>query len=221
MVLEIFDYDVDKMALVGPCATAGSVARALKSDFPDFGVLHDLSHIYLCHEEPAKHLPLIRNHLVAMHLGSSVSDRSHPLFGDTHPLFGMPGGDSDVPQLRDFVRVLFDIGYLRPAQRQHDAPQRSARPVCSFEIKPPEGVTPQTAIANMKRTWQRAWWAAFGRGPAMILTGPEGGFTPDEAAAIRAAPNSTAISLGPRILRAETAALAAIAAWMAAAGDWR
>ena len=63
--------------------------------------------------------------------------------------------------------------------------------------------------------------AAFGRGPALILTGPEGVFTPDEAAAIRAAPNSTAISLGPRILRAETAALAAIAAWMTAAGDWR
>jgi 16S rRNA (uracil1498-N3)-methyltransferase len=58
-------------------------------------------------------------------------------------------------------------------------------------------------------------------GPALILTGPEGGFTPDEAAAIRAAPNATAISLGPRILRAETAALAAVAAWMAAAGDWR
>jgi 16S rRNA (uracil1498-N3)-methyltransferase len=61
---------------------------------------------------------------------------------------------------------------------------------------------------------------AFKPGPALILTGPEGGFTPDEAAAIRAAPNATAISLGPRILRAETAALAAVAAWMSSAGDW-
>lgn len=63
--------------------------------------------------------------------------------------------------------------------------------------------------------------SAFQPGPALILTGPEGGFTAEEAAAIRAAPNSTAISLGPRILRAETAALAAVAAWMASAGDWR
>jgi 16S rRNA (uracil1498-N3)-methyltransferase len=62
---------------------------------------------------------------------------------------------------------------------------------------------------------------AFQPGPALILTGPEGGFTPDEAAAIRSAPNTTAVSLGPRILRAETAALAAVAAWMSAAGDWR
>ena len=58
-------------------------------------------------------------------------------------------------------------------------------------------------------------------GPALILTGPEGGFTDEERAAIRAAPNAVAVSLGPRILRAETAALAALAAFMAIAGDWR
>ena len=57
--------------------------------------------------------------------------------------------------------------------------------------------------------------------PSAILVGPEGGFTPEERAAIRATPGATGISLGPRILRAETAAAAAIAAWMCLAGDWR
>lgn len=62
---------------------------------------------------------------------------------------------------------------------------------------------------------------AFAPGPCIILTGPEGGFTNDERAAIRAAPNSVAVSLGPRILRAETAVLAALSAYMAVAGDWK
>ena len=61
---------------------------------------------------------------------------------------------------------------------------------------------------------------AFKSGAAVILVGPEGGFTDEERAAVRAAPNTIAVSLGPRILRAETAALAALAAWMSAAGDW-
>ena len=62
---------------------------------------------------------------------------------------------------------------------------------------------------------------AFEPGPALILTGPEGGFTEDERSLIRAAANAVPVSLGPRILRAETAALAALAAYMTVAGDWR
>jgi 16S rRNA (uracil1498-N3)-methyltransferase len=57
-------------------------------------------------------------------------------------------------------------------------------------------------------------------GPAAILIGPEGGFTDEERKAVRALPQATPISLGPRILRADTAALAAVALWMASAGDW-
>jgi len=56
--------------------------------------------------------------------------------------------------------------------------------------------------------------------PAAILIGPEGGFADEERAAIRALPQARAVSLGPRILRAETAAIAALSLWMAAAGDW-
>jgi 16S rRNA (uracil1498-N3)-methyltransferase len=59
------------------------------------------------------------------------------------------------------------------------------------------------------------------KSPAAILIGPEGGFDDEERAVIRAIPNAVAISLGPRILRADTAAAAALSLWMAAAGDWR
>ena len=59
------------------------------------------------------------------------------------------------------------------------------------------------------------------RGPAAILIGPEGGFDEAERAAIRALPQAVAIALGPRVLRADTAAAAAVAIWMSAAGDWQ
>ena len=59
----------------------------------------------------------------------------------------------------------------------------------------------------------------YAEGPAALLVGPEGGFDDAERAAIRAHPASVAISLGPRILRGETAAIAGMAVWMAEAGD--
>ena len=58
-------------------------------------------------------------------------------------------------------------------------------------------------------------------GPAAILIGPEGGFSPAERARLRSLPYVKAVGLGPRILRAETAAVAALAIWQAVRGDWR
>jgi len=56
--------------------------------------------------------------------------------------------------------------------------------------------------------------------PSALLIGPEGGFSVEERDLLRALPFVTPISLGPRILRAETAAVAALALWQAALGDW-
>jgi len=57
-------------------------------------------------------------------------------------------------------------------------------------------------------------------GPAALLIGPEGGFDDGERAAIRALPQARPVSLGPRILRGETAAIAGAALWMGLNGDW-
>jgi 16S rRNA (uracil1498-N3)-methyltransferase len=56
--------------------------------------------------------------------------------------------------------------------------------------------------------------------PAAILTGPEGGFTPAERAFLRGRAETWPVSLGPRILRAETAAISAMTLWQAVCGDW-
>lgn len=61
---------------------------------------------------------------------------------------------------------------------------------------------------------------AANSGPAALLIGPEGGFDAAERTAIRALACARPISLGPRILRGETAAIAATSLWMALNGDW-
>jgi len=58
-------------------------------------------------------------------------------------------------------------------------------------------------------------------GPWAVLVGPEGGFDPSELDALGKRPIVTSVGLGPRILRAETAAIAALACWQALVGDWR
>jgi 16S rRNA (uracil1498-N3)-methyltransferase len=57
-------------------------------------------------------------------------------------------------------------------------------------------------------------------GPWAILTGPEGGFDPSEREMLRGKPFTVPVSLGQRILRADTAALAALAVWQSIKGDW-
>ena len=72
--------------------------------------------------------------------------------------------------------------------------------------------------------------AMVGQAPALsgdrgqawaILIGPEGGFSADEQARLRALPNVVPLALGPRILRADTAAVAALTLWQTTLGDWR
>jgi 16S rRNA (uracil1498-N3)-methyltransferase len=99
-----------------------------------------------------------------------------------------------------------------------------------------DALTPGTAVIFCDEAGDEAgapWGGDVGRaGPARavleslrgrdaaILIGPEGGFTPEERAFLRARPDTFAVSLGPRILRAETAAISAMTLWQAACGDW-
>jgi 16S rRNA (uracil1498-N3)-methyltransferase len=63
--------------------------------------------------------------------------------------------------------------------------------------------------------------AAEAHGPWAVLIGPEGGFSPAERTAARSIPGALPVSLGPRVLRADTAAIAALTLWQSQLGDWR
>ncbi len=148
ITLETFDRTIEKKALAGPTRLCVGVSEAVRRDFPDFGLMLDLSHIPLLAEGIRECLTIGRAHLVHAHIGNCVMrDRAHPAYGDQHPRFGIEGGENDTPQVVEFLRVLFDIGFLGGTER----------PFLSFEVKPMAGETSEGVIAGTKRVFAEAW----------------------------------------------------------------
>ncbi|HVM59833.1 MAG TPA: sugar phosphate isomerase/epimerase family protein [Verrucomicrobiae bacterium] len=150
IVLEVFDRDIDKKCLIGPADTAREISERVKRSCPNFGLMVDLSHIPLLGESPAQALQPVREHILHIHIGNAYfKDRKDPAWGDQHPRFGYPGSANDVPEIVEFLRELFKIGYLRA-----DGSRRGA---VSFEIKPVGDEDPTVMIANSKRKLLEAW----------------------------------------------------------------
>lgn len=151
IVMETFDRMTGKNCkncLVGPNALAAEVSGRVRKSHPNFGLMLDLSHLPLQGETSADALSVARDHLVHAHIGNCVlKDPAHPAYGDMHPRFGCEGGENDVPELVEFLRVLKAIGYLNPEDRK----------VLSFEVSPMEGESPEVVIANAKRVLDAAW----------------------------------------------------------------
>ena len=144
--LEIFDREIDKKALIGPSKEAAEVAKIIRKEHSNFGLLHDLSHLPLLRESPKEALEPIKKYLTHVHIGSCVLDPSHEAYGDKHPRFQLKGSEVDVYDLRDFLKTLFDIGYLGGEPK-----------VVSFEVSPRPGEDPELVIASSKRFLWRAW----------------------------------------------------------------
>lgn len=165
VVLETFDREIDKKALIGPTGDAVLVARAVRREFPDFGLMLDLSHLPLLSETPEAALRTAGPYLVHAHLGNAVTDPQSPLYGDAHPRFGVAGGANGRDDLTRFLRGLLECGYLAADAatatgcRHPGRPARGERPVVSFEIKPVGDEDPQVLLAGAKRLLQAAWVA--------------------------------------------------------------
>jgi len=149
IALETFDQvSYGKNCLMGPTAEAVPLSEEVRKEFPEFGLLLDLSHLPLLEESAEHALTTARDHLVHVHIGNcAMDDPDHPAFGDNHPRFGAPGTRNDVPELVEFLKVLMDIGYLSVGNRR----------VVSFEVKPLPGEHVAAVIAGSKRTLLEAW----------------------------------------------------------------
>lgn len=148
ITLEVFDRDIDKKALIGATSDGVSISKAVRERFPDFGLMIDLSHLPLQHEEISEALHTAREHIAHIHIGNCSLEEGNPAYGDLHPRFGIAGGANDVPQVRDFLKVLLEIGYIGEGKQN----------IVAFEVKPMgSDETPEVVIANAKRTLMEAW----------------------------------------------------------------
>ncbi len=147
VLLEVFDYDVDKCSLIGAAEYAAQFAVDMRKGYADFGLIVDLSHLPLTRETASHALSVMAPHIQHIHIGNAVTIKDAPAYGDAHPRFGFPNGSNDVAELRDFLRCLFDIGYLGEGKR----------PAISFEVKPFGDEDPDIILAGAKRTLDEAW----------------------------------------------------------------
>lgn len=148
VVHEVFDYDIDKKSLVGPAALAKRYAEDITKEFDNFGLMVDLSHIPLIKETAEEAILPIKDYIVHAHMGNCVvKEPSLPAYGDVHPRFGFPGGENDMNELVEYLRLLLQIGFLN----------ESNPPIVSFEVKPFGDEDPDIVVANAKRTLNLAW----------------------------------------------------------------
>ena len=101
----------------------------------------DLSHFPLLGETPEEAVEYTKDYLIHAHLGNCIMG-DYPGRGDTHPRFGVPGGQNDVEAVARYLRALKRVGYFE---------KMPFGSILSFEVKPMEGEESDLIIANAKR----------------------------------------------------------------------
>lgn len=145
--LEVFDYDMDKAALIGPAPYAAKFAADMRTTHNNFGLLVDLSHFPTTYETSQFVIRTLRPYISHFHIGNAVVRMGCDGYGDLHPRFGYPNSANDTAELLDFFRVLKDEGFFNSEQPY----------VLSMEITLRPGEDEDVIIANSKRVINRAW----------------------------------------------------------------
>lgn len=145
--LEVFDFDMDKAALIGPAPYAAKFAAEVRCHCNNFGLMVDLSHFPTTYENSKFVIQTLKPYITHFHIGNAVVKAGCDAYGDKHPRFGYPNSANDTPELLDFFRVLKEEGFFRA-----DNPY-----VLSLEVTLREGEDGDIVLANTKRVINRAW----------------------------------------------------------------
>ncbi len=145
--LEVFDYDMDKSALIGPAPYAAKFAADMRTTHSNFGLLVDLSHFPTTYETSQFVIRTLRPYITHFHLGNAVVKPGCDGYGDLHPRFGYPESANDTPELVDYFRVMKEEGFFN-AEKPY---------VLSMEVTLRPGEDEDIVLANTKRVINRAW----------------------------------------------------------------
>ena len=145
--LEVFDYDIDKAALIGPAPYAARFAAEVRNQCPNFGLMVALSHFPLTYESSRFVIQALRPYIAHLHIGNAVVKKDCDGYGDRHPRFGFPESANDTDELLEFFRVLKQEGFFRKEDPM----------VLSLEVTPQEGEDADLILAGTKRVINRAW----------------------------------------------------------------
>lgn len=145
--LEVFDFDMDKAALIGPAPYAAEFAADVRKSCDNFGLIVDLSHIPTTYETSSQVIKTLKPYITHLHIGNAVVKPGCDAYGDQHPRFGYPNSANDVPQLLEFFEVLKREGFMRAKEPL----------VLSLEVTPRQGEDADIVLSNTKRVINRAW----------------------------------------------------------------
>ena len=129
--LEVFDYDMDKAALIGPAPYAAEFAADMRTTHSNFGLLVDLSHFPTTYETSRFVIRTLRPYITHFHFGNAVVVK----------------GYDDTPQLLDYLKVMKEEGFF-DAENPY---------VLSMEVTLRPGEDEDIVLANTKRVLNRAW----------------------------------------------------------------
>lgn len=145
--LEVFDFDMDKAALIGPAPYAAQFAADMRMTHNNFGLLVDLSHFPTTYETSQFVIRTLRPYITHFHFGNAVVKPGCDGYGDLHPRMGYPNSANDTAELVDFLTVLKQEGFFN-AENPY---------VLSMEVTLRPGEDEQVVLANTKRVLNRAW----------------------------------------------------------------
>ena len=145
--MEVFDFDMDKAALIGPAPLAARFAADMRTTHNNFGLVVDLSHFPTTYETSRFVIRTLRPYISHFHFGNAVVKPGCDGYGDKHPRFGYPNGANDVAEMLDFLRVLKEEGFF-DAENPY---------VLSAEVTLRPGEDESIVLANTKRVLNRAW----------------------------------------------------------------